>query len=167
MPTGRDGIIPIYAVAEAGVGVTLNCLEIMMAYSEAGAAGFHFEGQIASEKKCGHLGSKVLMPTQAQIRNLGAARLAADVCGVPTLLIARTDAESAKLITSDVDERDHAFLTGERKPEGFFRIKEGTGVENLIRRGIAFTPHADTLWRSEDHTSELQSIIRISYAVLL
>src|SRR3546814_16400152 len=114
----------------------------MKAYIEAGAAGVHFEDQLASEKKCGHLGGKVLIPTQAHIRNLGAARLAADVCGVPTLLIARTDAESAKLITSDVDERAHAFLTGERPPEGFFRLQEGTGVDHCIRRGIAFAPHA-------------------------
>jgi isocitrate lyase len=124
----------------------LNCFEIMKAYIEAGAAGVHFEDQLASEKKCGHLGGKVLIPTQAHIRNLDAARLAADVCGVPTVLIARTDAESAKLITSDVDERDHEFLTGERTPEGFFRLKEGTGVDHCIKRGLAFAPHADLLW---------------------
>lgn len=142
----RDWFAPIVADAEAGFGGPLNCFEIMKAYIEAGAAGVHFEDQLASEKKCGHLGGKVLIPTQAHIRNLNAARLAADVCGVPTVLIARTDAESAKLITSDVDERDHEFLTGERTPEGFFRLKEGTGVDHCIKRGIAFAEHADLLW---------------------
>jgi len=125
---------------------TLNCFEIMKSYIAAGAAGVHYEDQLASEKKCGHLGGKVLIPTQAHIRNLDAARLAADVCGVPTVICARTDAESAKLITSDVDERDHQFLTGERTPEGFFRLKEGTGVDHCIQRGLAFAPHADLLW---------------------
>jgi isocitrate lyase len=118
----------------------------MKAYIEAGVAGVHFEDQLASEKKCGHLGGKVLIPTQAAIRNLDAARLAADVSGVPTVLVARTDAESAKLITSDVDERDHEFLTGERTPEGFFRLKDGTGVDHCIKRGLAFAKHADLLW---------------------
>src|SRR5688500_5619730 len=121
---GRDWFVPIVADAEAGFGGPLNCFEIMKAYIEAGAAAVHFEDQLASEKKCGHLGGKVLIPTQAHIRNLTSARLAADVCGVPTLVVARTDAESAKLITSDVDQRDHEFLTGERTPEGFFRLKE-------------------------------------------
>src|SRR5688500_5526758 len=142
----RDWFAPIVADAEAGFGGPLNCFEIMKAYIEAGAAGVHFEDQLAAEKKCGHLGGKVLIPTQAHVRNLDAARLAADVCGVPTVLIARTDAESARLITSDVDARDRAFLTGERTPEGFFRLKEGTGVDHCIRRGIAFAPHADLLW---------------------
>jgi isocitrate lyase len=142
----RDWFAPIVADAEAGFGGPLNCFEIMKAYIEAGAAGVHFEDQLASEKKCGHLGGKVLIPTQAHIRNLNAARLAADVCGVPTVLVARTDAESARLITSDVDERDREFLTGERTPEGFFRLKEGTGVDHCIKRGIAFAPHADLLW---------------------
>ncbi|HYC96253.1 MAG TPA: isocitrate lyase, partial [Sphingomicrobium sp.] len=118
----RDWFAPIVADAEAGFGGPLNCFEIMKAYIEAGVAGVHFEDQLASEKKCGHLGGKVLIPTQAAIRNLDAARLAADVSGVPTILVARTDAESAKLITSDVDERDRRFLTGERTPEGFFRL---------------------------------------------
>ncbi len=142
----RDWFAPIVADAEAGFGGPLNCFEIMKAYIEAGAAGVHFEDQLASEKKCGHLGGKVLIPTQAHIRNLDSARLAADVCGVPTILIARTDAESARLITSDVDERDHEYLTGERTPEGFFRLREGTGVDHCIKRGIAFAPHADLLW---------------------
>src|SRR5579859_8196012 len=115
----RDWFAPIVADAEAGFGGPLNCFEIMKAYIEAGAAGVHFEDQLASEKKCGHLGGKVLIPTQAAIRNLDAARLAADVCAVPTIIVARTDAESAKLITSDVDLADRPFITGERTPEGF------------------------------------------------
>ena len=147
----RDWFAPIVADAEAGFGGPLNCFEIMKAYIAAGAAGVHFEDQLAAEKKCGHLGGKVLIPTQAHIRNLNAARMAADVCGVPTVLIARTDAESARLITSDVDERDHEFLTGERTPEGFFRLKEGTGVDHCIKRGIAFAEHADLLWWETSH----------------
>jgi isocitrate lyase len=142
----RDWFVPIVADAEAGFGGPLNCFEIMKAYIEAGAAGVHFEDQLASEKKCGHLGGKVLIPTQAHIRNLDSARLAADVCGVPTILVARTDAESARLITSDVDERDHEFLTGERTPEGFFRLRDGTGIDHCIKRGIAFAEHADLVW---------------------
>ncbi len=142
----RDWFVPVVADAEAGFGGPLNCFEIMKAYIEAGAAGVHFEDQLAAEKKCGHLGGKVLIPTQAHIRNLDAARLAADVCGVPTVLVARTDAESAKLITSDVDARDRPFLTGERTPEGFFRLREGTGIDHCIARGLAFAPHADLLW---------------------
>jgi len=143
---GRDWFVPIIADAEAGFGGPLNCFEIMKAYIEAGAAAVHFEDQLAAEKKCGHLGGKVLIPTQAHIRNLDAARLAADVMGVPTLVVARTDAESAKLITSDVDERDRPFLTGERTPEGFFRLKDGTGLDHCIARGLAFAEHADLLW---------------------
>jgi isocitrate lyase len=142
----RDWFAPIVADAEAGFGGPLNCFEIMKAYIAAGAAGVHYEDQLASEKKCGHLGGKVLIPTQAHIRNLDAARLAADVSGVPTIICARTDAESAKLITSDIDERDHEFLTGERTPEGFFRLKEGTGVDHCIKRGLSFAEHADLLW---------------------
>ena len=144
--TERDWFAPIVADAEAGFGGPLNCFEIMKAYIAAGAAGVHFEDQLAAEKKCGHLGGKVLIPTQAHVRNLDAARLAADVSGVPTLLIARTDAESAKLLTSDVDERDREFLSGERTAEGFFRLKNGTGVDHCIKRGLAFAPHADLLW---------------------
>src|SRR4030095_8733198 len=147
----RDWFAPIVADAEAGFGGPLNCFEIMKAYIEAGVAGVHFEDQLASEKKCGHLGGKVLIPTQAHIRNLDAARLAADVCGVPTLLVARTDAESAKLITSDVDERDREFLTGERTQEGFFRLKDGTGLDHCIARGLAFAAHADLLWWETSH----------------
>ena len=147
----RDWFAPIVADAEAGFGGPLNCFEIMKAYIEAGAAGVHFEDQLASEKKCGHLGGKVLIPTQAAIRNLDAARLAADVGGVPTILVARTDAESAKLITSDVDERDRAFITGERTSEGFFRLKEGSGLDHCIARGLAFAAHADLLWFETSH----------------
>src|SRR5688572_10948009 len=147
----RDWLVPIVADAEAGFGGPLNCFEIMKAYIEAGAAAVHFEDQLASEKKCGHLGGKVLIPTQAHIRNLNAARLAADVCGVPTLVVARTDAESARLITSDVDERDREWLTGERTPEGFFRLRDGTGVDHCIKRGLAFAPYADLLWWETSH----------------
>ena len=147
----RDWFAPILADAEAGFGGPLNCYEIMKAYIEAGVAGVHFEDQLASEKKCGHLGGKVLIPTQAAIRNLDAARLAADVAGVPTILVARTDAESAKLITSDVDERDREFITGERTPEGFFRLKDGTGLDHCIARGLAFAAHADLIWFETSH----------------
>jgi isocitrate lyase len=142
----HDWFAPIVADAEAGFGGPLNCFEIMKAYIEAGAAAVHFEDQLASEKKCGHLGGKVLIPTSAHIRNLVSARLAADVCGVPTLVVARTDAESAKLITSDVDLADREWLTGERTPEGFFRLRDGTGVDHCIERGLAFAPYADLLW---------------------
>jgi len=147
----RDWFAPIIADAEAGFGGPLNAHEIMKAFIEAGAAGVHFEDQLASEKKCGHLGGKVLIPTQAHIRNLNAARLAADICGVPTVIVARTDAESAKLITSDVDERDREFLTGERTPEGFFRLKEGTGLAHCIKRGLSFAEYADLLWWETSH----------------
>jgi isocitrate lyase len=149
----RDWFAPILADAEAGFGGPLNCFEIMKAYIEAGAAGVHFEDQLASEKKCGHLGGKVLIPTQAAIRNLDAARLAADVCGVPTILVARTDAESARLITSDVDLADRQFITGERTPEGFFRLEDGSGLDHCIARGLAFAPHADLLWFETSHPS--------------
>jgi isocitrate lyase len=141
----RDWFAPIVADAEAGFGGPLNAYEIMKAYIEAGAAGVHFEDQLSSEKKCGHLGGKVLVPTAQHIRTLLAARLAADVAGTPTLVIARTDAESARLITSDIDERDRAFITSEeRTPEGFFRISDG--VEACIARGLAYAPYADLLW---------------------
>jgi isocitrate lyase len=149
----RDYFLPIVADAEAGFGGPLNCFEIMKAYIEAGAAGVHFEDQLASEKKCGHLGGKVLIPTRAHERNLSAARLAADVCGVPTILVARTDAESAKLITSDIDERDHEFIDFPqgRTQEGFYRLKEGTGVDHCIARGLAYADKADLLWWETSH----------------
>ncbi len=137
---------PIVADAEAGFGGSLNSFEIMKAYIEAGAAAVHYEDQLASEKKCGHLGGKVLIPTAAHIRNLNAARLAADVMGVPTLIIARTDAESARLITSDVDRRDRPFITGDRTSEGFFCLKPDTGLAHCIARGLAYAPYADVLW---------------------
>ncbi len=160
----RDWFVPIVADAEAGFGGPLNCFEIMKAYIEAGAAAVHFEDQLAAEKKCGHLGGKVLIPTQAHIRNLDAARLAADVMGVPTLVVARTDAESAKLITSDVDERDRPFLTGERTLEGFFRLKKGTGLDHCIARGLAFAEHADLLWW-ETSNPDLDDARRFAEAV--
>jgi len=144
--TQRYWLAPIVADAEAGFGGPLNVFEIMKAYIEAGAAGVHFEDQLASEKKCGHLGGKVLIPTSAHERNLNAARLAADICGVPTLIVARTDAESAKLITSDVDARDREFLTGERTAEGFYYLKQGTGFAHCVKRGLAFARYADLLW---------------------
>lgn len=137
---------PIVADAEAGFGGPLNAFEIMKAFIEAGAAGVHFEDQLASEKKCGHLGGKVLIPTAAHIRNLTAARLAADVMGVPTLVIARTDAEAAKLLTSDIDERDQPFVDYEagRTPEGFYRIRNG--LEPCIARAVAYAPYSDLIW---------------------
>ncbi|WP_421788334.1 isocitrate lyase [Hyphobacterium sp.] len=144
----RDWFAPIVADAEAGFGGPLNCYEIMRAYIEAGAAGVHFEDQVAAEKKCGHLGGKVLIATKAHQRNLNAARLAADVLGVPTLTVARTDAESATLINSDVDERDHEFIDYDagRTAEGFYRLKKGMGVDHCIKRGLAYAKYADLLW---------------------
>jgi len=160
----RDWFAPIVADAEAGFGGPLNCFEIMKAYIEAGVAGVHFEDQLASEKKCGHLGGKVLIPTQAAVRNLDAARLAADVAGVPTILVARTDAESARLITSDIDERDQQFISGERTPEGFFRLREGAGLDHCIARGLAFAPHADLLWFETSHPN-LEEARRFAEAI--
>ena len=144
----RDWYAPIVADAEAGFGGTLNCFEIMKAFIEAGVAGVHFEDQVAAEKKCGHLGGKVLIPTAQHERNLNAARLAADVMGTPTLIVARTDAESATLINSDIDERDHEFIDFEagRTPEGFYRLKPGRGVDHCIKRGLAYARYADLLW---------------------
>jgi isocitrate lyase len=136
--------VPIVADAEAGFGGPLNVFELMKAMIEAGAAGVHFEDQLASEKKCGHMGGKVLIPTSAAIRNLIAARLAADVLGVPTIIIARTDANAAKLITTDADPYDHAFLTGERTPEGFYCTE--AGLDQAIARGLAYAPYADLIW---------------------
>ena len=144
---GRDDIdwlVPIVADAEAGFGGHLNVFELTKAMIEAGAAGVHFEDQLASEKKCGHMGGKVLLPTSWAIRNLVAARLAADISGTPTLIVARTDADAADMVTSDVDERDHPFLTGERTAEGFFRSE--AGIEQAIARGIAYARYADLVW---------------------
>jgi len=141
---GRYWFAPIVADAEAGFGGSLNAHELMKSMIEAGAAGVHFEDQLASEKKCGHMGGKVLVPTNQFIRTLVAARLAADVCGVPTILIARTDAESANLITSDIDPRDRPFLTGDRTSEGFYRFQGG--LEAAIARGVAYAAYADLVW---------------------
>ncbi|HYV09577.1 MAG TPA: isocitrate lyase [Pyrinomonadaceae bacterium] len=144
---GRNGIdwfAPIVADAEAGFGGCLNAFELMKAMIEAGAAGVHFEDQLASCKKCGHMGGKVLVPTQEFIQKLTAARLAADVLGVDTILVARTDADAAGLLTSDVDERDHPFLTGHRTTEGFFTVKPG--LDQAIARGLAYAPYADMVW---------------------
>lgn len=135
---------PIIADGEAGFGGPLNAHELMKSMIEAGAAGVHFEDQLASAKKCGHMGGKVLVPTQEFIVKLIAARLAADICGVPTLLIARTDADSAKLLTSDIDPRDHPFMTGERTTEGFYAIKGG--IDMAIARGLAYAPYSDMIW---------------------
>ncbi|EGK08569.1 isocitrate lyase [Desmospora sp. 8437] len=159
---GRDWFAPIVADAEAGFGGTLNVFELMKGMIEAGAAGVHFEDQLASEKKCGHLGGKVLIPTSQAIRNLVSARLAADVMGVPTLLVARTDANAAEMITSDIDPRDHEFLTGERTAEGFFRQR--AGLETAIARGLAYAPYADLIW-CETSTPDLEEARRFAEAI--
>jgi isocitrate lyase len=158
----RSYLAPIVADAEAGFGGPLNAYELTGALIEAGAAGIHFEDQLASEKKCGHLGGKVLVPTGQFIRTLQAARLAADVAGVPTVLIARTDALAATLLTSDVDERDRPFLTGERTAEGYFRVR--AGLEAPIARAIAYAAYADLLW-CETSTPDLDQARRFAEAV--
>ena len=140
----RDWLVPIVADAEAGFGGNLNAFELMKGMIEAGAAGVHWEDQLASAKKCGHLGGKVLVPTQEAINKLVAARLAADVCGTSTLVIARTDAEAANLITSDIDPRDHKFITGQRTPEGYYYVKNG--LEQGIDRGLSYASYADLIW---------------------
>src|SRR5207237_4023776 len=139
-----DFFAPIVADAEAGFGGVLNAFELMKAMIEAGAAGVHFEDQLASVKKCGHMGGKVLVPTREAVEKLVAARLAADTMGVPTILLARTDAEAADLLTSDVDENDQPFCTGERTVEGFYRTRPG--LEQAVARGLAYAPFADLLW---------------------
>jgi len=158
----RSYLVPIVADAEAGFGGPLNAYELTMAMIEAGAAGIHFEDQLASEKKCGHLGGKVLVPTGQFIRTLQAARLAADVAGVPTVLVARTDALAATLLTSDVDERDRPFLTGERTAEGYFRVT--AGLDAPIARALAYAPYADLLW-CETSTPDLDQARRFAEAV--
>ena len=140
----KDWLVPIVADAEAGFGGPLNAYELMMSMIEAGAAGVHWEDQLASEKKCGHMGGKVLVPTGQHIRTLSAARLAADVANVPTLVIARTDSLAANLLTSDHDERDREFLTGERTAEGFYEVR--SGLDAAVARGLAYAPYADLLW---------------------
>jgi len=139
-----DFLQPIVADAEAGFGGVLNAFELMKAMIEAGAAGVHFEDQLASVKKCGHMGGKVLVPTREAIEKLNAARLAADVLGVPTLLVARTDAEAADLLTSDIDANDQPFATGERTVEGFYKTRNG--LDQAISRGLAYAPYADLIW---------------------
>jgi isocitrate lyase len=155
-------LAPIVADAEAGFGGPLNAFELMKAMIEAGAAGVHFEDQLASEKKCGHLGGKVLVPTSQFVRTLAAARLAADVCGVPTVLVARTDALSATLLTSDVDERDAPFVTGEQTAEGFFCID--AGLDSAIARSLAYAPYADMLW-FETSTPDLGEAAEFAQAI--
>jgi isocitrate lyase len=162
---GRNGthwLAPVLADAEAGFGGPLNAYELMRAMIEAGAAGVHYEDQLASEKKCGHLGGKVLVPTQQFVRTLNAARLAADVCGVPTVLVARTDALSAALLTSDVDEYDRDFVTGERTAEGFYRVRDG--IDAAISRGLAYAPYADLVW-FETSTPDLAEAREFAEAV--
>ncbi|WP_442869019.1 isocitrate lyase [Bacillus sp. BP-3] len=157
-----DYFVPIVADAEAGFGGQLNVFELMKGMIEAGASGVHFEDQLSSEKKCGHLGGKVLLPTQTAVRNLISARLAADVMGVPTLIIARTDADAADLITSDIDPVDQPFITGERTPEGFFQTK--AGLDQAIARGLAYAPYADLVW-CETSEPNLEDAKRFAEAI--
>jgi isocitrate lyase len=162
---GRGGAhwyLPIVADAEAGFGGALNVFELTKAMIRAGAAGVHFEDQLSSEKKCGHLGGKVLVPTQQAVRHLIAARLAADVCDVPTVLVARTDANAAKLVTSDVDPVDRQFLTGDRTPEGFFVTT--SGIDACIARGLAYAPYADLLWM-ETAEPNIEEAQRFAHAI--
>jgi len=161
-PTGTHWFAPIVADAEAGFGGDLNAYELMKGMIESGAAGVHYEDQLASAKKCGHLGGKVLVPTREFVQKLGAARLAADVLDVPTVLVARTDAQSATLITSDIDPRDHRFITGERTAEGFYRIRNG--LDMAIDRGLAYAPMADLVW-CETSTPDLDEARRFAEAI--
>ncbi|MBU8732790.1 isocitrate lyase [Cytobacillus oceanisediminis] len=157
-----DWFAPIVADAEAGFGGQLNVFELMKGMIESGAGGVHFEDQLSSEKKCGHLGGKVLLPTQTAVKNLISARLAADVMGVPTVIVARTDANAADLITSDVDPYDSPFITGERTPEGFFRTK--AGLDQAIARGLAYAPYADLVW-CETSEPDLDEARRFAEAI--
>lgn len=159
---GHSWLVPIVADAEAGFGGPLNAFELMKAMIEAGAAGVHFEDQLAAEKKCGHLGGKVLVPTSQFIRTLSAARLAADVLDVPTLVVARTDAHAATLLTSDIDPRDQEYTTGERTPEGYFRVRSGLDV--AIARGLSYAPFADMVW-CETSTPDLDEARRFAEAI--
>lgn len=164
---GRNGtywFAPIVADAEAGFGGALNVFELMKAMIKAGAAGVHFEDQLASEKKCGHMGGKVLIPTQQAVRHLSAARFAADVLDVPAIIVARTDANAAQLITSDIDPRDRDFCTGERTPEGFYRIRGG--IDAAIARGLAYAPYADLIWceTSEPNIEEARAFAQAIHA---
>ena len=162
MQSVEDWLVPIVADAEAGFGGPLNAYELMKSMIQAGASGVHWEDQLASEKKCGHLGGKVLIPTQQHVRTLNAARLAADVAGVPSVIIARTDAEAATLITSDVDERDQEFITGERTAEGFYKVRNG--IEPCIARAKAYAPYSDLIWM-ETGTPDLELAKKFSEAV--
>ena len=157
-----DWYVPVVADAEAGFGGVLNAFELMKAMIEAGAAGVHFEGQLASAKKCGHMGGKVLVSTQDAVQKLISARLAADTMGVPTVLLARTDAEAANLVTSDADPRDHQFLTGERTSEGFFRVRNG--MEQAVSRGLAYAPYVDLIW-CETGTPDLEFAKQFAEAI--
>jgi len=159
---GNDWLVPIVADAEAGFGGALNVFEIMKAMIEAGAAAVHLEDQLSSEKKCGHLGGKVLLPTRQAVRHLIAARLAADVLNVPTVLIARTDAHAAQLLTSDVDPYDHPFLTGKRSTEGFYYTR--SGINQAIARGLAYAPYADLVW-CETSEPNLEEAKRFAEAI--
>jgi isocitrate lyase len=159
---GLDWLVPIVADAEAGFGGVLNAYELMMHMIEAGAAGVHFEDQLASAKKCGHMGGKVLVPTQEAVQKLVAARLAADVAGVPTLIVARTDAMGAGLVTSDIDENDQPFLTGKRTVEGFYETTQG--IEQAISRGLAYAPYADLIW-CETSTPDMEEARRFAEAI--
>ncbi|MDZ3823239.1 MAG: isocitrate lyase [Pseudoxanthomonas sp.] len=159
---GIDWLVPIVADAEAGFGGVLNAYELMKHMIEAGAAGVHFEDQLASAKKCGHMGGKVLVPTREAVQKLVAARLAADVAGVPTLIVARTDAMGAGLVTSDVDDNDRPFLTGQRTVEGFFEVR--MGIEQAISRGLAYAPYADLIW-CETSTPDLDEARRFAQAI--
>src|ERR671913_1801510 len=161
---GTHWFAPIVADAEAGFGGALNVFELMKGMIESGAAGVHFEDQLASEKKCGHMGGKVLLPTSQAVRNLVSARLAADVLGVPTVIVARTDADAARLITSDVDPADAPFLTGERSAEGFYRIRPG--LDYAIARGLAYAPYADVVWceTSEPNIDEAREFAEAIHA---
>ena len=158
----QNWLAPIVADAEAGFGGVLNAFELMKAMIEAGAAGVHFEDQLSSEKKCGHLGGKVLIPTGQHIKTLTAARLAADVCGVPTLVVARTDAHAATLLTSDVDDRDRQFITGDRTAEGFYRVSNG--MAPCVARGLAYAPYSDLLWM-ETSTPDLAEAREFAEAI--
>jgi isocitrate lyase len=158
----QNWLAPIVADAEAGFGGVLNVFELMKAMIEAGAAGVHFEDQLSSEKKCGHLGGKVLIPTGQHVKTLTAARLAADVCGVPTLVVARTDAHAATLLTSDVDERDRQFISGDRTAEGFYRV--ANGMAPCVARGLAYAPYSDLLWM-ETSTPDLAEAREFAEAI--
>lgn len=158
----RDWFVPIMADAEAGFGGPVHAFELMKMMIESGASGVHFEDQLASEKKCGHLGGKVLVPTSQFVRTLSGARLAADVLGVPTIIVARTDALDAALLTSDIDPIDREFITGERTPEGYYRVK--SGIEPVIARALAYAPYADLIW-FESSRPDLEEAKKFAEAV--